>query len=68
MNTNQQHQQIITHREKRTTHYHLRHPGGYGRLRPLTDARVRELRLAGVPIDLPETQPLRPFDGQDTAV
>lgn len=63
MNT-QQH--IITHQENSTTHYHLRRRG-YGRLQPLTDKQVHALRLAGVPIDLPETAVLRPVGGEETA-
>ncbi len=63
--TTQQH--IITHRENNTTHYHLRN-GGYGRSLPLTDEQVHELRLRGVPIDLPDTAVLRPLDGKETAV
>lgn len=56
---------IVTHRENRTVHYHLRKPGGYGRLRPLTDEQVKALRLQGVPIDLPVTAPLRPLADQE---
>lgn len=62
MNTQQR---IITHQEQRTTHYHLRN-GGYGRSLPLTDDQVHELRLRGVPIDLPDTAVLRPLDGEET--
>mgnify|MGYP000850450168 CR=1 FL=1 len=54
---NQQQDKIVTHRENRTTHYHLRRRG-YGRLQPLTDDQVHQLRLQGVPIDLPVTAPL----------
>jgi len=61
---NQQQDKIVTHRENRTTHYHLRRRG-YGRLQPLTDDQVHQLRLQGVPIDLPMTAPLRPFPDHD---
>ena len=61
-----QQDKIVTHRENRTTHYHLRRRG-YGRLQPLTDDQVHQLRLQGVPIDLPMTAPLRPFADQEAS-
>lgn len=60
----QQQQAIVTFQERRTTHYHLRRRG-YGRLQPLTENQVRELRRRGVEIDLPVTAPLRPFPDQE---
>lgn len=65
MNSQQNQPTIVTHRENRTVHYHLRQPGGYGRLRPLTDDQVKALRLQGVEIDLPVTAPLRPFTDRE---